>query len=327
MNIDSEKLRSFAVGAARVFDDAEGTHLNRFTARQKRAFDDSPGLRFKTEATAGIRLEFTTDADRILMDYLIKPGSSRTFYRFDVFADGIQILHHGRDTFADAPEQTLVLNLDGRAHRIEIWFPCLACAVVRNLELQGASFAEPVERKCRLLAFGDSITQGYDAVFPSLTYLGILARSFDMEVFNKAVGGDIHRPALLDEPEPAVPDRIWVACGTNDWSHLDAVSLEERAEAFYRRLRDLYPDTPVAVLLPLWRADFRKSTRAGSFAGAAQTLRKCASIHPRSFCLDGISMIPHIPQIFSDGYLHPNDTGFQILARNLERSLRLAGWK
>ena len=72
--------------------------------------------------------------------------------------------------------------------------------------------------KNRLLAFGDSITQGVDVVHPSLAYAPTLARLMDADSRNKGIGGEVFFPALLEEKEDLDPDFVTVAYGSNDWS-------------------------------------------------------------------------------------------------------------
>jgi hypothetical protein len=33
--------------------------------------------------------------------------------------------------------------------------------------------------------------------------------------------------------------------------------------------------------------------------------------------IDGLDLVPPIPEFFGDGFLHPNDEGFSIFAENL----------
>lgn len=47
-------------------------------------------------------------------------------------------------------------------------------------------------------SYGDSITQGYDALFPSYSYINRFSMYLDAFIYNKAIGGDIFRPALIE---------------------------------------------------------------------------------------------------------------------------------
>ena len=42
--------------------------------------------------------------------------------------------------------------------------------------------------------------------------------------------------------------------------------------------------------------------------------------------LDGMTLVPHLPEFFSDKFLHPNDLGFGIYAENGEAHPRSPPW-
>ena len=42
-----------------------------------------------------------------------------------------------------------------------------------------------------------------------------------------------------------------------------------------------------------------------------------AGKYPNMTVVDGIKLTPHVPAFYSDLYLHPNDIGFSIYAKNL----------
>jgi lysophospholipase L1-like esterase len=177
-----------------------------------------------------------------------------------------------------------------------------------------------------ILVLGDSITQGYDAVYPSQSYANKLAWALDAEIVNQAIGGEIFRPAILDENLPFTPDLITVAFGTNDWSGQTAENFEKNADGFYTKLATLYPNTPVFAILPIWRADWEKVTRAKPFHESREILRGLAEKHPNFRVIDGMSLTPHLPAFFSDLYLHPNDLGFEIYAQELVRQMQEIGF-
>ena len=173
-----------------------------------------------------------------------------------------------------------------------------------------------------MICFGDSITQGYDARCPSRTYPNQLADALDAEMINKGIGGDRFRPELLAGPDPFPPDLLTIAYGTNDWSgNLSHDELRSQTDLFCRKLLALYPDVPVAAILPLWRSDFREIRNAGTLEDAGETFRSIYSKYPRIRMIDGFSLIPHDTSLFSDGYLHPNDSGFLLLSENLIRQI------
>jgi lysophospholipase L1-like esterase len=130
----------------------------------------------------------------------------------------------------------------------------------------------------------------------------------------------------LDEQLPFAPDLITVAFGTNDWSGQTAENFEKNADGFYTKLANLYPNTPVFAILPIWRADWEKVTKAKPFHESRAILKALAEKHPNFHVIDGMALTPHLPAFFSDLYLHPNDLGFEIYAEELVRRMTEIGF-
>ena len=315
--------RDFARGAAEsVETDGEWT-FHRFLPGQAQAYRDAgnEGFYRKTFATAGVRLAFRTDAESLSFDYRFAYGSSRKFGFFDICVDGAIVAHIGLDE-DDGVRHHAEAALGAGAKNVEIYFPWSRQAFVSNLVLGGATFAEPLRRPQTMLSFGDSITQGYDAQYPSLAYAEAIARLLDADNVNKAIGGDRFFPTLLDEPDTPSPDFILVAYGTNDWSHCQPDDVRARAAAFYGRLAALHPSARILAVTPLWRGDPPSHSSFGEDVRCIDRLIRdiCKDI-PSAVVIPGYNLVPHLPEFFSDRRLHPNDIGFAIYAQNLLKEI------
>ena len=195
--------REFVCGAVEAVEsDGEWT-FRRFLPKQAQAYRDAGNEDFyrKTFATAGVRLAFRTDAESLSFDYRFAYGSSRSFGYFDICVDGAIVAHVGLEN-DDGGRHRAEAALGPGEKKVEIHFPWSRQAFVSPLSLRGATFATPLRRSRTMLCFGDSITQGYDARHPSLSYVEAVARFLDADPVNKAVGGDVFFPALLRERVP-----------------------------------------------------------------------------------------------------------------------------
>ena len=299
-----------------VKDDCIVPH--RFTAAEMHAFEGNADFQRKSYAASCIRLAFVTDADGFTLSYHVVKGSSRTFYYFDVYVNGVMIQHAGHESFLECPDNELNVKLDGKLNNITVYFPCLSAIHLKSFDLEGGKVFGPSPRFRTLYSYGDSITQGYDAVYPSLAYPNQLADALNAQVFNKAIGGDVFNPALATASGPNKPDIITVAYGTNDWSHKNTKdTFFAQMNGFYANLHELYPDVPVFAILPLWRRDRDRVTDIGTFDELRSYLTEAVKPYGNFHLLDGYMMVPHLEQMFSDNYLHPNDMGFQFYGREL----------
>lgn len=314
--INIDLLRKLIFGAAVTEKDGV-YHCDRFTEEQRSVFSGNPDFYRKTYAASCVRMEFVTDAGKFLMDVSVNKASSRFFYYFDIALNGTLIRSAGAESYRDQGEFHLELPLDGRKNRVCIYFPSLVEVCLKRVAFEGASVIEPIRKKYRIVSFGDSITQGYDARHPSVIYPNQVADALDAEVFNKGIGGDRFNPALAACPDPFVPDLVTAAYGTNDWSHGTRETLLGDADRFFDNLTRCYPRTPIAALLPIWRKDLNRITKIGFFTESCEIIRSVCRKYPTVRTVAGLGLVPHLPECFSPDGLHPNDFGFLFMGRNL----------
>ncbi len=317
MVLTAEQVKSAARGYLDFAEKEDGFHFYRFRDWQMQHYKDTnAGHYMKTTATSGISLEFMTDSGSLAFSYTVTPGSSRKFYYFDIYVDGVMTLHCGENPMWIMKGEVKLKNIPEGEHRISVWLPNLTGAVLKDITLDdGASFA-PVPAMCRMLCYGDSISQGYDAVFPSLSYTNQLARHFDAYSVNQCIGGERFVPELLTKELGYDPDIVTVAYGTNDWSGLTRDVFFANTDAFLEKLAVLYPTAKIFVLTPLWRGDKDKVTKFGSYFEAVKYIAdKAASCGFN--VIDGYNLTPHTSEFYSDQRLHPNDLGYMEYAARL----------
>ena len=181
---------------------------------------------------------------------------------------------------------------------------------------------QKVEKPLKLYAVGDSITQGYDAEYPSQSYANLLADKLNATAVNHGIGGEIFNLGMLDEDMDFCPDIITVAYGTNDWNKQTAENFERTAKEYYRRLRAAYPAAKIFAITPIWRGDKDNISKAGCFEDAIKIVTEAALAQPGVVVINGDKMIPHLASVCSDKYLHPNDFGFKFYAEALYDAMK-----
>ena len=318
--MDIELIRKIARGAVAVSGENGGAVFHRFTEEQREVYRNNESFLIRSFADAGIRLEFTTDAKNFVFGGSAEAASSREYYFFDVYVNGALVRHVGNYSYRNDPEFRFEVELPGGTSRVAVHFPWSAKITLTELEFAGAAKVEPVAKKRRIICYGDSITQGYTAYYPSLAYANIVADMLDAEVVNKAIGGDRFNPELAALPDAGRFDLVTVGYGTNDWSHERRDVLMDKAERFFELVTRNYPKVPVCAILPIWRHDWMRVTDVGTFAEGHAIIRAAAERHPAVKVVDGLELLPHLESCVSDG-LHPNDFGFQSMAPALLKQL------
>ena len=317
MKLTLEDVKKITAGALEITEN-DGTFT--FCRFEKEAMDHyagaSTGFCLKSKASSSIRLDFITNSDKFDTDFSVNYGSSRTYYYFDVCIDGIIRKHLGEEV-AWIKKGHISLKVsdyvpqDGKEHRITLWLPNLAAAQLSNIEIDDGATLTPINYKMKLLCFGDSISQGYDAAFASKSYVNRITSHFDAYTVNQAIGGERFVPEILLENTKYKPDIVTVAYGTNDWSGTVKSYFHPRCEEFFAKASKIYPDALKFAILPLWRADARsgKQKYEGSLDEACEFIAETASKYGFRI-IDGRPFMPQSPEFFWDGRLHPNDLGF-----------------
>lgn len=326
MLLTVENIKDIARGCVRI-EESNGTFsFMRFTEHQAQAYLDINKRDFynKTYATAGVRLSFKTDSEHFEFDYELYGSSSRNFGYFDVYIDGRMKYHFGSEG-ADSMAGHADVILSKGIKNVEIYFPWTYCTKISNVTVSDGSFIEGVRRPKSILCFGDSITQGYDARYPSLSYTALLSSLLDADEINKGIGGDVFFPALLDEAECAAPDFITVAYGSNDWHKRTLEEFEVNYREFLGRLTRLYPTSKTFILSPIWHCVFDAVAKVGMTVPQQSALmQKICGEYPSLHYIDGSTLTPNRLEFYADKFSHPNDTGFAIYAAKLYAEIQKA---
>ncbi len=320
MKLTLEQLKTITRGAVSVAEQEGQFRFFRFTEAQQKAYETTSPNDFyrKSFATAGVRLYFRTNSTKLAFDYKFGYGSSREYAYFDLYVNGALEKHFGSEGNA-CRGGSILLTFPQGEKTLELYFPWSRSATLSNIELDDDATFEGLTRTHTMISFGDSITHGYDATYPSLSYASQLAQNLDAEQLNKGIGGDIFFPALLDERDPVDPDYITVAYGTNDWSKCPREVFESNCTEFYTRLSAMYPNAKIFAIAPIWRGDgFRKVCGFGSpVTNVYPMIAEICRDLPNVVVINPYNFVPHRPEFFADLRLHPNDIGFGLYAKGV----------
>lgn len=324
MNITIETLKNITLGVENISEEDGFIVFSRFTEDEKRLYEEKKSeIASRAIATASVRLACLTDAERLSFDYKTILASSRTTCGyFDLYQDGYLTHHVGEGTFSGEVIHVEV-ELKKGVKRVELYFPWSVNALLKNISFDGATLLEPVKREKTLLAFGDSITHGYTALFPSLSYINTLGRLLSADVINKGVGGEVFFPELVGMASFENVDVVTVAYGTNDWSKCYYDDFYNNCSQFLKILSEKAKGREVYVITPIWRKTEESAVGAVKLPHEEmhREILKIASDYPSFHVIDGMKLTPHVEDFFEDKYLHPNDLGFQAYASNLYKEI------
>ncbi|KAA5607684.1 arylesterase [Roseospira marina] len=170
----------------------------------------------------------------------------------------------------------------------------------------------------RLLAFGDSLTAGYnlpqDAAFPVQLEAALRDRGHDVTVLNAGVSGDTTAGgrSRLDWVLAETPDAVIVALGANDGLRgLDLAQTRENLTAIVRRFKSQEVQVLVAGMLapPNLGREYGEAFNA-VFPEVAE--RTGVLFYP--FFLEGVAADPALNQ--ADG-MHPTAEGVAVMVENI----------
>lgn len=329
MELNFEQIKAISTGAVRFEEDEDGIRLYRFTKEQEKLYEETD-IEFynRSQATAGVKLAFKTNSKHLSIKTRIVPRYCRRYFSFDVFVNGV--LKGYLDNYAENVTLDTYLNTRLLVDRFEktfdlgegvktvhIYLPWAIQAVIEEISIDNNAMLEPIKEEKVLLAFGDSITQGMDAMRPSNRYVTQLANFLKADEFNKGISGECFFPKLAELKDDLEPDYITVAYGTNDWFKKGRDVFKANSVAFFQALRKNYPNATIYAITPIWRADFQEEREFGLFEDVEKELCEAVKDMKNVTAIRGYDLVPHDASYFGDSRLHPNDKGFEEYFKQL----------
>ena len=329
MLLGLEQIKNITLGAVRIEEENDGFHFYRFTAEQEALYKErNQDYYNKTFSTSGIRLSFKTNSKELFIRFFVAPSSSRRYFSLEILKNSERLATVKNFSEDNIPEDYISypfetgefseeINLGEGEKNIDILLPWSMETVISELSLDDNAALIPRKPTLTLLAFGDSITHGYDAFYPSNKYITMLAEHLGAEEYNKAIGGEIFWPELSATEEELNPDIVTVAYGTNDWNRCEKDVFVANCKAFYKNLCEKYSNAKIYAITPIWRKDYRDSRAAGEFSFIEKTIREAVESYGNAEVISGFDFVPKDESFYADKRLHPNDKGYKHYAENL----------
>lgn len=317
MKLNYEQIKSITIGALWSEEKTDGIHFYKCSKKQIDAWAAIfPTLGKNAETSTGVRLDFYTNSKEIR--FACSKGKYELYInnllrkRFMVGSDEVPA---GQEIVCSVCDP-LGAPLDEA--RITLYFPSHDCGCLQSLSLDDDAYIRPPEYDCKLLMIGDSITQGWDSEYDSFSYAYQLSRALNANSIIQGIGGAMYHETTLDEI-PFDPDIITIAYGTNDFNKFDTYQrLGWHLTKYLDGIKKLYSNKKIFVISPIWRG--KTEAPMGSFEVCRSIIieeaEKRGMIH-----IDGLSLVPPIPELFADKWLHPNALGYGFYGENLTRQI------
>lgn len=337
MQLNINQIKDITLGSSYIIQGKNGIEFHRFTKEQEELYGKTNGeFLSRGFSASGIKLSFRTGSNRLTLKITAsKAINNRSYFSFDIFCNGTLIgnidnfsnMHLPDDNYmwVEAPlgKFEKSFELGAGMKDLCIHFPWSAAVSVEELSLDDESFVEAIRPTKKLIAFGDSITHGFDAVHPSNRYVARLAQALDAEEYNKAIGGERFFPELAECKDELSPDYITVAYGTNDWAGGGTLAeFKDRCRRFFKSLSINYPDSKIFAITPIWRKDMDMPDRFCRFEDINGVIYSLVKDIKNVSVISGIDLVPHDEKLYGDLRLHPNDEGFEYYFKNLYHNIK-----
>lgn len=279
----------------------------------------------RCRASAGVVLDMITDSLFLGVDYSAVSVSSEKTVGFDLFVKGRLWEHRSR---SDGKSEGILFELPEGEKRVTLCLPWNTETGINCLHFTDGAMVKPVTgKRKKILAIGDSITQGYICRHPGMIWTNRLSRDLDADVLNRGVGGYGFFGNSLRHADDYCPDLVILSYGTNDYSRQETAAAYERAARSYlARLYEVYPGTPLLLCLPLYRGDekhrLRERTRNYTLKDACGILTALSAGYENITVLED-TLYPRTPDFYAQDYLHPNDMGNLLHEEEILKAARL----
>ena len=318
--MNNENLKKFYHGAYRFEETDDGYLLGiQYTKEQMEYLRFNYAFYERAYFGSAKTLEFVTDATEVSFDYRFRSGVNETI---ELAIDGI--IYDVRVAKNMDKEGTVTFRMGANKKNVVIYLPADDVLYIKNLQIN--SYAEPVEKKTKVLWMGDSITQGYGPFRSGETYVSVANRILNYEVLNQGIGGYYYDKKVLMKMDGYMPDKIIIAHGTNQCLSDTA---EQDTREYYERLSELYPSVPVLTITPVWRGKFKNEFNEEAtkkFIEFCDKIKEICSHYDNITVVDGFKLMHHSIEYYMEDWLHPNALGCENYGRNLAETIQKLGF-
>jgi lysophospholipase L1-like esterase len=175
----------------------------------------------------------------------------------------------------------------------------------------------------RWVAYGDSVTQGFDASHVGTGYTWQASQLRGWELLNLGLGGRVCTPGDAAAIAGLAPDLVTLAIGVNDWQGgIPPATYGQHLGQLLDQVHALRGTARIAVISPLWVGDDWKPAGARApLADYRSAAAATVAARPWAQYVNGPDLIAPDRTLFNRTAVHPNDRGFAQMAEQLATRL------
>jgi hypothetical protein len=284
----------------------------------ERALFPPEELRARAAMPAGVRIAFASDTDIVAGEIVPDPEMAR----LDLCCDGAV---YGSVDLA-GKEQFTFSGLPPGRKRIELWLPQFGVFRLRSLSVAAGAAVALIEDACpRWITYGSSITQCRTAASPTGTWPAIVAHAHGLYLTCLGFGGQCHLDPMIARLIRDLPaDYLSICVGINIYgaASLSTRTLGPALIGFIRTIRERHPQTPFAVVSPIYSGPRETNPNAVGLtlqaireevAEAVALLRAAGDGNLRY--VNGLDLLGVDAAHLMPDDLHPDAEGYRLLAR------------
>jgi lysophospholipase L1-like esterase len=268
----------------------------------------------RARTTAGVTLEMETDSRNLFLSVEVSNAFRNLCFSHSILVNGKRI----GELRGSVPKESQTVAMEAQfdlgpgSKLVQIVFPWSANSMIKSLQIDDGARVVPVAKKRKMLIFGDSITQGYDAYYPENAYAVRLTQYLNASAINKSIGGIKYYPQLAKLPDEDQPDIIVVSYGGNDFHGGNKEIFEQDSVLFCQNLRDMYPTAKIIVMMPFCNGSRRKNEPLWYFCELQDHLRGLSERIENLTVVESSDFVPDDSALFHSDGVHPLDAGHDI---------------
>lgn len=333
MRLDISDIISVTQGAERIWQEGGAVWFSRFTEEELAIYKAHENLVKMVRSTAGIQMEFITDATALSLQVTTPPERNYAdYFSYDILvnetligrlsnvAENATNGYYNQEAYA-VEDPAGEFDLGAGEKTVRITFPWSMNLGIREIELKNAAFVRPVIKNKKLLIYGDSITQGSSSIYSSKTYASMLRDWLGADTVNKGVGSEQYFPALAEATPTRDADYITIAYGCNDWANNTKEGFIANCRAFLQSICKNHPNAKKFVFTPIWYLNRAAITPFCEFDELQQLFRQIIKDFPGVVLVDCTDFVSRDTSDFGDLYIHPNHLGYAKYMENLKRAM------